>query len=277
MSKLAVTGINLLVEIADKNYGSGTASSINISAKTPVGGISLANGNELIDEGLSMYLTAIQTLMAGRLATELVTEEAYKSFLQTANARIVQLRQALKNPVAVPASAPPQPTYDAAEREAIKLEPPLNAPAVTPIPKALESTSAVSSAPATPTVQTVPAGTSAPFLTSTFVPLKESAKFSERLTHLEQWIYGSSLPRDSKRENQLVKYSLFLVPTAAKTDIEINGRWVPERWRTEMFKFTEEERRHRLALLEQFALGTTPEKFREWAGEYVLRLWGPLA
>jgi hypothetical protein len=105
-----------------------------------------------------------------------------------------------------------------------------------------------------------------------FVPLPTGSEFQDRLRHLETWAYGQAV-RDSKRENQLVKYALFLVPEATNVDIESQGRWDGTKWKGEMLKLVPEERRSRLGLLEDMAASSTPAEFLTSLKAGVEEIW----
>ncbi len=248
VSKLSVTSVSLSVEVADKSYGSGTSSFMSLTAKAPDSGLPLEDTVTLIDGGLEMYLIAVETLMAGRLATEQITEEFYKTFVGNATQRIAKVREFLKK------------TVPAVEEVAM---PSISQP----------SSIILIKTKITNTTPTIVPKNSLERPANPFVPL-EGDDFSARLGHLEDWVYDSK-PRDSTRGQQLVKYALFLVPDKDKVNFETNGRWIESRWRTEMLKLTKEARRARLKILETFAAGASPQEFYDWAWKTTEEVWGP--
>ena len=106
-----------------------------------------------------------------------------------------------------------------------------------------------------------------------FKPLPEGAKLDERLRHMEMYFYGSIVNRDSKRENQVVKYLLFCVPSIVQAKLEKSkGRWEPTLWREAIMKVP--DRRERMAFIELTAESMDKVDFISWAVKTVNDVFG---
>ncbi len=258
MSKLQITKISLDVELSDKTYGNGTASRMFLSAEPAVEKLTTKDAPTIIDQGLDLFMIAVETLMAGRLAVESITDEQYKSFIETATRRLKEIRAMLPSKQITPL-----------------------------IPTGLEAltSSAVEIPSLTLNTATVPAQTE-PVENSHFEIVAEreaiqserfyvkngSTNNAERLLALENWAYDGP-PKDTTREFQLVKYALFLVPTYAPVDIEKNGRLDIGKFKAAFITYSPEERSDRITLVEDLAATSTPETFRAWAQTTIESVW----
>lgn len=98
MSKLTIQKLVLSVDFGDKEYSKGNGRFASISAGVPEGeeGIPIANGDELITDGIEMYLTAWQTMMQTRYATGDISADTYKTQTAAFLVRIERIRQLYK-------------------------------------------------------------------------------------------------------------------------------------------------------------------------------------
>jgi hypothetical protein len=102
MAKLTITGITVSVDLADKTYGSGKGSFMSASARVPEGetGIPLEDGDQVISDGLDLYLAAWQTMLQGRLAAGEITSADYRKQTATFLSRLDKVKalyQRVKN------------------------------------------------------------------------------------------------------------------------------------------------------------------------------------
>ena len=99
MSKLGITGLTLSVEFGDMNYGSGSKSFMNLSARVPEGDpIPLDDPKQAIEAGLDMYLTAWTTLMMSRFGVGTITSDEYKKLVPVMRERFDKLKAKLQQP-----------------------------------------------------------------------------------------------------------------------------------------------------------------------------------
>lgn len=94
---LAITGITISAEFADKEYGKGSGNFMNISAKAPEQGIPLEGIDEVIDNGLDLYFAAWKTLLGTRFATGIINAQAFKQTLADSQKRLDMVRKFLRN------------------------------------------------------------------------------------------------------------------------------------------------------------------------------------
>lgn len=94
MSKLAITGVTVSFEVAEKEFGTGKRLFASATSKVPDedAGIPIEAADEAIHDGLDLYLVASQTALQSRLASGEMSGTDYK--LQTAQflKRIGQVR-----------------------------------------------------------------------------------------------------------------------------------------------------------------------------------------
>ena len=94
-----ITGMTLSIECADTNYGAGTKSFCNLSARCPEGDpIPIDDPNQAITAGLDMYFTIWTTLMNGRLATRIISKEEFEKGMKEVKERIQTLKARLYQP-----------------------------------------------------------------------------------------------------------------------------------------------------------------------------------
>lgn len=100
MSRMNITGVTVSVEFGfDQDYGKGTKSFMNLSARVPEGEtIPVDQAQEAIASGLDMYLTAWETLMGARLATGIVSAEAFNHDVAAVRKRIEKVKKVLLEP-----------------------------------------------------------------------------------------------------------------------------------------------------------------------------------
>ena len=80
MGLLTVHGITVSVDFGDNSFGNGNGRFMSVSAKVPSdsGGIPLTQPDEIISDGVEMYLTAWQTALQTRYATGEIDGPEYK-------------------------------------------------------------------------------------------------------------------------------------------------------------------------------------------------------
>ncbi len=91
-----IKSISVSLELADKNYGSGTAHYANVEAY--VDDAALEQINDVIDAGLTLYVAAWRTLMAGQLVTKLgtMTGNEVREIMGKINSRIGKVQALLR-------------------------------------------------------------------------------------------------------------------------------------------------------------------------------------
>ena len=96
---LTVTGITLSAEFADKEYGNGQESFMNMSAKCPAP-VPIENLDEVIVDGLDMYFACWQTLLASRYATGQIKADEFNKRLEATQQRLKMIRKFYKKEIA---------------------------------------------------------------------------------------------------------------------------------------------------------------------------------
>jgi hypothetical protein len=96
---LTVTGITISAEFADKEYGNGQESFMNMSAKCPAP-VPIENLDEVIVDGLDMYFACWQTLLASRYATGQIKADEFNKRLEATTTRLKMIRKFYKKEVA---------------------------------------------------------------------------------------------------------------------------------------------------------------------------------
>lgn len=97
---MAITSVTVTCEIADKNYGSGTRGVTSIAAKESDPGIPMDRAQEVMADGIELYLTAWQTLLQTRYAMGEMDGMEYKRQTAAFLLRIVRVQalyQKIKN------------------------------------------------------------------------------------------------------------------------------------------------------------------------------------
>ena len=98
---LTVTGITISAEFADKEYGKGNESFMNMSAKVPSpAGLPLEELDSVIVDGLDMYFACWQTLLASRYATAQINANEFNKRLEATQKRLKMIRTFYKKEVA---------------------------------------------------------------------------------------------------------------------------------------------------------------------------------
>lgn len=99
MSQLGITGMTISISVSDKDYGKGNEYFANLTSKTPEESpIPLENIEEVIDQGLKMYLTAFQTILAGRFSTGNLAGPQFKEMWAKSEARFNKVHKFLTQP-----------------------------------------------------------------------------------------------------------------------------------------------------------------------------------
>jgi len=96
---LTVTGITISAEFADKEYGNGQESFMNMSAKCPAP-VPIENLDEVIVDGLDMYFACWQTLLASRYATGQIKADEFNKRLEATQQRLKMIRKFYKKEIA---------------------------------------------------------------------------------------------------------------------------------------------------------------------------------
>jgi hypothetical protein len=111
---------------------------------------------------------------------------------------------------------------------------------------------------------------------STFEPLGVAAKISERLQHAEKYLYGNAAT-DTRRQSQLIKYAIFLLP-ATKVDLEaVPGRLNLDKWNTAIRALEAEDRKLRVFMVEGALQNSTKEEFTRWGISSIESVFGKTA
>lgn len=171
---------------------------------------------------------------------------------------------------AEPATKPEQDPIAAAERAAIAAE---SAEPEKPTTKKESPAPSMGNGPATggvPQAFIPPAGKN-----DGFEPLPKEAKLTDRIAHAEKFLYGNAAV-DTRRENQLIKYGIFLFPEM-KADIEtVPGRLNIDKWNAEVRNIDPEQRKSRLRCVESFLKMSGRDELRKFLTNSIERLWGTL-
>ena len=90
-----IKSISISLELSDKTYGTGMANYANVQAY--VDDASLEQINDVIDAGLTLYVAAWRTLMAGQLVTKLgtMTGNEVREIMGKINSRIGKVKALL--------------------------------------------------------------------------------------------------------------------------------------------------------------------------------------
>jgi hypothetical protein len=80
VSELRITGMTISLDFGDKSYGNGTGRFISISSKVPEAstGIPLEDSDDVMEDGLNLWTTALMTLQQTRYATGEIHAEQFK-------------------------------------------------------------------------------------------------------------------------------------------------------------------------------------------------------
>lgn len=93
---LQVTGITVSIEFGDTEYGKGTKSFMNVSARVPEGEhIPIENTDAIITAGLDMYLTAWETMMSARCAAGTIKGDELKKLVPAMKERVRRVKGVL--------------------------------------------------------------------------------------------------------------------------------------------------------------------------------------
>lgn len=96
MSQFGITSMTVSVEVSDKDYGKGSGYFANLTAKTPDNDpIPMDKIDSVVDQGLSLFYTTFQTLLAGRLATGNLTSAEFKEIWGKAELRFQKVHKFL--------------------------------------------------------------------------------------------------------------------------------------------------------------------------------------
>lgn len=98
---LTVTGITISADFGDKEYGKGSESFMNMSARVGgTEGVPLSELDSVIVDGLDMYFACWQTLLASRYAAGVIKAEEFNLRLEATQKRLKMIRQFYKKEVA---------------------------------------------------------------------------------------------------------------------------------------------------------------------------------
>lgn len=90
--KPEIVGITVSVNLADKTYGSGSESFMNVQGRYPDPAVL----KDVLIDGLEMYVSAWESLLASRYATGLSTAEEFKKAVADAKVRLEKVRNFLQ-------------------------------------------------------------------------------------------------------------------------------------------------------------------------------------
>jgi hypothetical protein len=88
-----VTSITVSLDYGDKNFGAGSGSFMNASAKWQEG--ESPDLSEVMDKGIDLYFTAWKTLLVSRCATGVISSSNFKIAIGTGIARIEKVKALL--------------------------------------------------------------------------------------------------------------------------------------------------------------------------------------
>ena len=97
-SKPLISGVTVSVNFGDKNYGSGSDSFMNLKADYDPG-VPPENLDDVVDQGLDLYLAAWKTLLSARYATGVIVPDDYKKLLEASIKRIALVRKFLRKSI----------------------------------------------------------------------------------------------------------------------------------------------------------------------------------
>lgn len=95
---LEITSVTISADFGDKEYGSGTESFMNITAKCPVP-VPIEGIDEVILDGLDMYFACWSTLLASRWTTGVISAEDFNKRKAVAVKRLEQVRKIYKKEI----------------------------------------------------------------------------------------------------------------------------------------------------------------------------------
>jgi hypothetical protein len=92
MGKPEIIGVTVSVNLSDKNYGSGSESFISLQGRYPDPTIL----KDVLFDGIDMYFSAWESLLASRYATGAGTALEFKKALEDAKIRLSKVRAFLQ-------------------------------------------------------------------------------------------------------------------------------------------------------------------------------------
>lgn len=95
--KPTIISTTVSVEFGDKEYGRGSSSFMNLTARYPEPGAPVEEIEDVMMQGLDSYFAAWKTLMAGRFAVGTIGGTEFKEHLAKAEGRIQKVRKYIKN------------------------------------------------------------------------------------------------------------------------------------------------------------------------------------
>lgn len=98
-TKPSISAVTVSVDFGDKEYGNGSNSFMNISARFPEPGVPLEELDDVIDQGLDMYFAAWKTMLGSRYATGILAPADFKAMLEATTKRIALVRKHLRKPI----------------------------------------------------------------------------------------------------------------------------------------------------------------------------------
>ena len=100
-----------------------------------------------------------------------------------------------------------------------------------------------------------------------------AAPLPERIRKAEEYLYGKSAT-DSRRENQLIKYAIFVSPDLHEDIESARGRLSAEKWNKAMLRLSPEARKQRMHMVEEALAFSGREGFKQWAMSNIERVFG---
>ena len=96
MAQLGITSMTVSISAGDKNYGSGSEYFVNLTSKVPdTDPIPFEKVDQVVDEGLKMFLTLFQTILTGRFATGNLGAKEFKELWEMSETRFAKMHKFL--------------------------------------------------------------------------------------------------------------------------------------------------------------------------------------
>ena len=109
-TRLGISSMTVSISMSDKNYGAGNEFFANLTSKTQGEEvIPLEKIEQVVDEGLKMFLTTFQTILTSRFATGNLGAREFKELWEMSETRFAKMHKFL-----VAQSVPEEKTPDAA-------------------------------------------------------------------------------------------------------------------------------------------------------------------
>jgi hypothetical protein len=96
MAQLGITSMTVSISTSDKDYGKGSDYFCNITSKTSDADlIPLEKIEQVVDEGLKMFLTTFQTILTSRFATGNLGAKEFKELWEMSETRFAKMHKFL--------------------------------------------------------------------------------------------------------------------------------------------------------------------------------------